>query len=580
MSKLKVAAGAKFAAVIAIATLALSTFSASASADGDPVNPIPAANRQVVWTTPEYDQQAIAASNRVNYGLAFTGGLETRMQGSNIRVFSADGGQSRMCDTSLSCLNGSYSNLQVIGAIDLCASTHQAPCVDSLEYKIGTEDFKPAQYAFTVDPSPTAADVQQAKANGATYVQQQSGWSSTAMPGVPGSASGPLVFHLPGALNAGGTDTYAIESAFIFSSGKATANGAISQFHTSVVPVVDDPTNHCEATWYDYKLGSLDMTNGVGCADDQKAYFSRKSIGWAAGFPSGIALRLKLRLPQTVGGWLQGRAESPSVQIAPQTDGSNLVTIEAAPTAIPTTATPIAVFDPANSDLVNSLGLNNPFWEQWHSQDGKSPGVLYPTGDGWTPDRGGSSLIGKVASAVGNKSKGYISAWEFKQLNSNGPCMNDRSSLQGLLTTNAMTYQPDLPAMNDGFLSYSVAGLHYDSNGNVLQGTYNFIMRDSVARCLYGFKSYAPISGTVNITSSDGQEYVANTTVTDDGTWLKLTAQGFTFSNPVIRAKLQQEAPAPAPSVTPGKTITCVKGKVRRTVTGASPKCPAGFKKA
>jgi hypothetical protein len=575
--------GAKFASVIALTALVFSSFAVSASADGYPINPIPAANRQVVWATPEYDQQAIAASNRVNYGLAFTGGLETRMQGSNIRAFTSDGSQSRMCDTSLACLNGTYTNLQAIGAIDLCANTHQAPCVESLEYKLGTENFRTAQYAFTVDPSPTAADIQQVRTNGATYVQQQSGWSSAAMPGVPGSASGPLVFKMPGATNAGGTDTYAIESAFSFSSAVTTANGVISQFHTSVIPVVDDPTSHCEATWYDYKLGSLDMTNGVSCAEDQKAYFSSKSIGWAARFPDNIALRLKLRLPQSIGGWLQGRAESPSVQIASQADGSNLVTIDAAPTSIPTTATTIALYDPANADLVASMGLNDSFWNQWRSQDGSSPGVLYPTGDGWTPYRGGSTLIGKVASAVGNKAKGYISAWEFKQLNSNGPCMNDRSSLQGLLTTNAMTYQPDLPAMNDGFLSYSVAGLHYDSNGNVFQGTYNYIMRDSVARCLYGFKSNAPISGTVSVTSSDGQENVANTTVTDDGTWLKLSAQGFTFSSPTIQVKLSQEgsqasAPAPATSAAT-KSITCVKGKVTKRVTGTSPKCPAGFKK-
>jgi len=111
------------------------------------------------------------------------------------------------------------------------------------------------------------------------------------------------------------------------------------------------------------------------------------------------------------------------------------------------------------------------------------------------------------------------------------------------------------------------------------------------------------------VTSSDGQENVAYTNVTDRDGWLKLTAQGFTFSNPVISAKLTQApdptptptakpAPvatptatstpivAPVPAVTPtggasGKkvTITCVKGKATRNVTAVSPKCPAGFKK-
>jgi hypothetical protein len=72
--------------------------------------------------------------------------------------------------------------------------------------------------------------------------------------------------------------------------------------------------------------------------------------------------------------------------------------------------------------------------------------------------------------------------------------------------------------------------------------------------------------------------------------WLRLRADNFEFSSPVIKAKLSQEAPAPTatpiPEVTtpstPAKkksTITCAKGKTTKKVTAVSPKCPSGYKK-
>ena len=584
MSALIASQRSKFATVISLAILMLMAFAAPARANGDPVNPVPAADRQVSWTTPEYDPQAVAASNRVNYLLAFTGGLETKAQGSNIRAYNADGSQSRLCDTTLSCLDAEFSRFTAQGQMDLCSRAKSAPCLESLEYKLSQGDYKKALYAFTVDPSPTASDVQRAKANGALNVQLKSGWADGEVQGLPASASGPLVFDLPGAINSAGTSTYAIDSAFSLSGQKGLTGGSLSGFHASVIPVKDDPTSHCESIWYDTKIGSNSLTNGLGCADDQKAYFSSQSIGWASRFPENLTLRLTMRLPQSLGGWLQGRADSPNVNITSQPDGSNLVAIEAAPTTVPTTATPVAMYDPAKSNIAKLFGLTNPYWDQFRPQDGTAPGSIYTSGDAWTPARGGSSLIGEVAAEVGNKAKGSISVWEFKQLTSSGPCVSDASALQGLLTTNAMTYQPDLPAMSEGYLTYSVAGLHYDSSGSVFQGSYNFVMRDSVARCLYGFKNNAPISGTISVSSSEGQEYVANTSVTDDGTWLRLTAQGFTFSNPVIRVKLAETVSAepkiaPTPPSTSKSAVRCVRGKITKTIRGTSPKCPTGFTK-
>jgi hypothetical protein len=99
----------------------------------------------------------------------------------------------------------------------------------------------------------------------------------------------------------------------------------------------------------------------------------------------------------------------------------------------------------------------------------------------------------------------------------------------------------------------------------------------------------------------------------DDGKWIRLGAYGFTFSSPTLKIKLAQggasdpakaavkeevppapEKPAPKEEVAKTntnpaapaevkknviKSISCVKGKIVRKISGTNPKCPAGFKK-
>jgi hypothetical protein len=111
-------------------------------------------------------------------------------------------------------------------------------------------------------------------------------------------------------------------------------------------------------------------------------------------------------------------------------------------------------------------------------------------------------------------------------------------------------------------------------------------MRSDVARCIYGF-SKAPISATLEITSSDGTPQIATTIIGEKNGWVYLRAKNFGFSDPIIKAKLSQEpevvvTPTPTPTIKPAAkrtTITCIKGKTSKKVTAVKPKCPSGFKK-
>jgi hypothetical protein len=166
-------------------------------------------------------------------------------------------------------------------------------------------------------------------------------------------------------------------------------------------------------------------------------------------------------------------------------------------------------------------------------------------------------------------------------------------------------YSGGAPAFNksEGTLDYKVGAPHYASNGDIFKGSYDLQLRSDVARCLYNF-SNAPIKATVSIASDNGDSNVATTIVTEDKAtgWLRMSASNFMFSNPTVKIKFTQDAPAPvatpSPSATPSattaaqasrapvaskvpakSTITCVKGKTIKTVTAVKPTCPAGYKK-
>jgi hypothetical protein len=139
-------------------------------------------------------------------------------------------------------------------------------------------------------------------------------------------------------------------------------------------------------------------------------------------------------------------------------------------------------------------------------------------------------------------------------------------------------------------LEYTVGAPHYDTEGKLLTGQYVLSMRSDVARCIYGFDS-APISARVEIASEDGSPNVVTTTINENPTtgMLTLNASGFHYSTPQLSVKFLQEkkavpASTPSPTATTKamtiKKITCVKGKVKKTVKGTNPRCPIGYKKS
>ena len=179
-------------------------------------------------------------------------------------------------------------------------------------------------------------------------------------------------------------------------------------------------------------------------------------------------------------------------------------------------------------------------------------------------------------------------------------CTIDSQELAGLVTTNATTYLPGPPIYNksQATLDYKVMAPHFASDKSVFLGSYNLMINSKLARCIYGF-SNAPIGATVSVVASDGTNRVATTVVSQDSKFLRLSANGFEFSDPTVQVKITQAEvkPTPSPSETQNvspistptpqitnlakpktTTILCFKGKTTKKVTAVSPKCPIGFK--
>ena len=326
-------------------------------------------------------------------------------------------------------------------------------------------------------------------------------------------------------------------------------------------------------------------------------------------FPEDYRFGLTLKLGSKLSGWFHGRIALPILSTKPWREGVEL-SVEAAPVKISTLN-----FSVPNAEIPETVRkiifVDKEFGVQGTPDGGRQ--IMEGLSNPETME-----LMNAFLPAIGDKATKTTGYWSFTALNSwNQPaiqrCSDGTNELSGVVTTNALTYSSGPPTYNkeNGSLEYKVASPHFEANGNVATGSYDLLLRSDVARCIYGF-SKAPIKADISITSQDGEKKVATTVVNESNGWLYLSAKGFTFSSPTIHVKLFQDAPTPTPTPTPTITatpipkptqdaptptpiitatpipkltvakkitISCVKGKVTKKVTGMSPKCPTGYRK-
>ena len=372
-----------------------------------------------------------------------------------------------------------------------------------------------------------------------------------------------------------------------------------------------------------YRYASPGLISGTSCIILST---SEQSCLERYGFPSNTSFYLTIKLKTEPSGWLHGRMTNPTIQITKSSNYST-IDIQADPIAVPVvykmyrwSQLPEGLkskYNPttggylADSPLGSSIDTC-PGGRSFCDADPEKRNTVL------LPDPYSQSAVDQLLlwlPYINDKAQAMYGSWIVRTLsqpeaaNAN-QCFTGGQGVTGIVTTNSSTYSPGPPYLNKstGSLDYKVSAPHFASNGEVFTGKYDLLMRSDVARCVYGFTK-APISATISVTSSDGSSSVASTVFSEKSGWVRLAANGFTFSSPTISVKLDQEKavvvpsptpspeatptptpvatpvvtasaiPAPKPTVVKKTTITCVKGKLTKKVTAVKPVCPAGYKK-
>lgn len=410
-----------------------------------------------------------------------------------------------------------------------------------------------------------------------------------------GSAS---LFTIPGAEGLSGNTYFA---SFVMSGGIQKGSSAtLGSIHSRIFPVQLQTRQYsfpfclsenklCNTGWN--KLSTVDAgfkwgesgSGGLSCAESS---VGENLCAEKQSFPTNYRFAIKVRLSIAPAGWMHGRMYSPEITI--EKSGTNtLLTVSANPIGVPSiykhfmwSEMPAALrdrYDPNTGKFIGSGG------EGWSNSIVKSTDYNQRA---WTtaPSPYSPTAIDELnlwLPYADDKATVVPQFWSFRsltqrELQSANKCFANPSQLNGIVTTNATAYSPGPPVFDKvaGDLNYRVAAPHFISNGvDTFKGTYDLVMRAEVARCIYGF-SNAPIKATISIVSKDGSPQVATTSVTEKAGWLRLSANNFEFSSPVVKVSLKQDVVVATKS-----SITCVKGKIIRKVVAIKPVCPKGYKK-
>lgn len=532
---------------------------------------------EVKWTTP-WDADMNQDYSQVWYTTMFGGGQYNFTppwlgSGKNANQPSV------LCsELAKGCSTSGNPFVSGVGAFELCSVSKVAPCLESLEFQNKDGVWQEALFQREVDVRPTPEQITSLIDDyefkkKVTSIQKTWGWESNPKLNVPGSASGPMVFRMPGRKHLADSDEYSLNAVFNFTGrldGRSSQLG-FSDFQIALRPIVElecEGNHPSAAVIVNHEEGPQVEITGGSCLQPN-VFTTATSAAWGAGYAEMFPIRVNTRLPKSLGGWFQGRAGEADVTVDAFDPFSNKVAFSGTPVEVPVTTKQIPIDLASSVPIIEATckGCTADF-RKWQEKGGRGPvGKTWSAEDGIAPLTAWSRVLGK-------KARGSATLWTFSHFSSRKDCMGSKTELQGLVTTNAMVYQPDTPSFKNGVLSYQVGGLHLNSNGEVFEGIYNFKMRSSVAKCLYGFKG-AAIGGSVTVTSSDGKPKLAVTSVGESNGWLRVTALGFSFSNPIIKVRLNQAGFTPIK-----RTITCTRGgKNPKTqkVSGVFPVCPDGF---
>ena len=483
--------------------------------------------------------------------------------------------------TDLSCQpNQGWTTLYVSGGIGNCATATNGACVESITM---IKSDKSEIVAKPIQKFP-----KEQKEFPGTIDGSGAGFA-------PGLAS--WLWRIEG--DGGGSENDYLAGGVVISTARPAGGGwgapELIQFFFELTPIFRETSSLIKQPNVKVQKSPASGSNEVmpengesGClANDTGVCLHRRA------FPADARFKVVLQIPRNITGWLNGRLNSPVVTSTPINGAFDRITIEAGASEnifagkwIKRSTIPPLKFPTEQS--------GRPYEQIFSGKGGMM--VEDPGRDGaldaynvWAP------YIGDYAFTINQTwtvSNALVTNPEERRCPSRG--------VVGVVATNASAYSATAPVYNKdtGTLDYKVAAPHYGpyvdgKSEKVNSGTYGLSMSASQVKCLYGMDKLPP-SASISITSSEGKESVSTVELKSSGDWVYLEAKNFTFSSPTLKIKLNQstastsssssnsssvKSAAPTKALAPKISITCVKGKLTKKVSGTAPKCPAGFKK-
>lgn len=456
-----------------------------------------------------------------------------------------------------------------------CQNVQSGNCIESLEFRQKeSQTWTPAKLftEFLAKDRGTLSAVRSSNTGKYWYYGNQSASENKFELNFGGAS----IWNIPEFPHEGGTQYKVSVSYSTMATG---SNSDPNIFNFDIEPIQtftpDNPATCTESAF----LGSLDLARLQKCGDGlvrippvpQWFNFVKHD------FPSNIELRLKVKPGNTqrkMSTWFNGRIGSPMIEVK-----LNEIVLAGAPLKVPISQTASLACSSLTMEIKREVFASL-----------ADPNICSTGKFGWnwfseTSGYRAMSVFRSFEPFV--KELGKISLWSIGSTNVSNRCKQE--SFAGVVTSDAQVYESEIPNFNDQtkVLEYSIASPHLDSVGNANRGNFHLALSHALAKCLWGEGS--PISleyVNVQIIYQDGEKSVGTLHLRNSQDWIFLDIDNFGFSAPKIQINLLRGSQLSAPTVTPipggikkNVKITCIKGKIRKTVSGASPKCPTGFKR-
>jgi hypothetical protein len=285
-----------------------------------------------------------------------------------------------------------------------------------------------------------------------------------------------------------------------------------------------------------------------------------------------FSVEVKLRLSNDPPKWLAGRMADPTIKFTKLAQGKEVV-ISGASVAVPLIegSVPTSLFAKYPRGITSQM-VNTAVQNGTNVEIDSGLAIMYAT-DVFTALKEKSTKVVNFWNINGSSPFTAFCAEDLQidcLQGGSGPCVEQSKDFVGLLATNALIFNRNPPRLIGDEIQFLLASPHLLPNSQATVGNFNLEASSSMLRCIYGLPDL-PLFAEISVVNDAGIEKIATKSFLEKKGVSYISVNNFSFSVPKIKIKLYQSKKR--------ATINCVKGKVKKSVSGAKPVCPTGYKK-